>query len=747
MSKISALPVAGPLDGSETVPMVQEGETVRGNIGDHIGSLAQPYIEQVIAARDITQAAVGVNYINEAAALSGAVEGEKFKYWNGDNIVFAEKEDGLIKPLTGEWFDRDKVGEKTVAELLASTEGPRGPGSRWNAGGYRYEEVDPGLDLVGPDEPNGYHVITEGGVKLRVLRSHGAHESAAFGILPNSNNKDALTAALFAAAGSIFIFSNIPVVPFAESVYRANALPAFSNSQYYFEPGVRVYGLGTGENADSTIFKTYYGGSENILISGYGAVLQAHNDDRSHALNLGNYPQNVTVEGLTVIGPGLSLLHAHESDAIYIGGIPDDNLVAKNIVLRDVVSHTSRRNIVSVVGCHGFLGDNCDFSGTIVGAVFRKIVDFEANRYMANGDHAVKSCTLRKSRIHDSADTGVLVSWSTEITIDDCDIWNCVKYAVHCTPGGNIFNADRNRRPGDALGVISFNTATGWIKVSTGDLLTDDLGIHPGVYCARATRNAGAWPTEISSGFYIEDISADQLSIRVSVVWGFMLTSFAGSGSAGSGSLSEDPDASSLWMGVYRTDDAVTIFNSRAWGCGDHCINIAGSGVNASLNRLSPGAGKTGINIQAARDIAANDNNINGMGLALRGITIGSCAGFASNDNTIYGTTLAGIAAIGCTGAELNGDKVNDCAFSGSTEGPIYVNNAKRVKVTGAVLRNSSAKPSLYGLRTGSSAENCLFTRVDATTSGSSNGSSLSISPGTGNRKVDCWQRDGAFAA
>lgn len=72
-------------------------------------------------ARDIAQAAVGVDYADSASALSGAVNGDRFTYWNGDEIVFAKKEGGVIVVLDAPWFDSDKVntaGGVTVQTAL-----------------------------------------------------------------------------------------------------------------------------------------------------------------------------------------------------------------------------------------------------------------------------------------------------------------------------------------------------------------------------------------------------------------------------------------------------------------------------------------------------------------------------------------------------------------------------------------------------------------------------------------------------
>jgi len=106
MVKITQLPNANPLDGSEAVPIVQDGKTRQINPADHLAYISRGAEE----ARDIAQAAVGVDYADEAAALAGSAEGDRFTYWDGDEIVYAKKEEGAVVPITAPWFSADKVG-------------------------------------------------------------------------------------------------------------------------------------------------------------------------------------------------------------------------------------------------------------------------------------------------------------------------------------------------------------------------------------------------------------------------------------------------------------------------------------------------------------------------------------------------------------------------------------------------------------------------------------------------------------
>lgn len=68
MAKISLLDPAGPLTGEEHVPMVQDGETRRGSIGEHIENLAQPFVDAAQASA--AEAASGIQNWRSPIATS-----------------------------------------------------------------------------------------------------------------------------------------------------------------------------------------------------------------------------------------------------------------------------------------------------------------------------------------------------------------------------------------------------------------------------------------------------------------------------------------------------------------------------------------------------------------------------------------------------------------------------------------------------------------------------------------------------
>lgn len=83
---------------------------IEGGAGARFAGLVEGFANESKAARDIAQAAVGVDYADAAAALAGATNGDKFTYWDGSEIVFSTKTAGVLVELAGPWIGADKIG-------------------------------------------------------------------------------------------------------------------------------------------------------------------------------------------------------------------------------------------------------------------------------------------------------------------------------------------------------------------------------------------------------------------------------------------------------------------------------------------------------------------------------------------------------------------------------------------------------------------------------------------------------------
>lgn len=78
MAKISLLPVANDLDGSELVPVVRAGKTHRASVGPLVGAAAQPFIDRAESAADAAEAFVGPTFTSVQAGLAGTVDDQVF---------------------------------------------------------------------------------------------------------------------------------------------------------------------------------------------------------------------------------------------------------------------------------------------------------------------------------------------------------------------------------------------------------------------------------------------------------------------------------------------------------------------------------------------------------------------------------------------------------------------------------------------------------------------------------------------
>lgn len=92
MAKISELPGAAQLDGTEKVPLVKDGVMVQAPYG----ALANPIVAIVEALLTAIEAAAGPNYGSTAEGLAATTAGASFPVDNGDGTVTVYLNDGGI---------------------------------------------------------------------------------------------------------------------------------------------------------------------------------------------------------------------------------------------------------------------------------------------------------------------------------------------------------------------------------------------------------------------------------------------------------------------------------------------------------------------------------------------------------------------------------------------------------------------------------------------------------------------------
>lgn len=176
MAKISALPMAGPLTGAETVPIVQDGSTRGINPADHLAyiatgaELARDQAADLVQSQNIfvdidlptAEASVSEDTIFKLIDSSNGLAEVRRRTAVGSDVLYGEATSAaLASPAPGK--GRDMIGEPSIATMLTSLAPSRGLGAKWHAGGFVYEEAAPGADDA--------HLTTNGGTKLYVVPS------------------------------------------------------------------------------------------------------------------------------------------------------------------------------------------------------------------------------------------------------------------------------------------------------------------------------------------------------------------------------------------------------------------------------------------------------------------------------------------------------------------------------------------------------------------------------------------------
>ena len=553
-----------------------------------------------------------------------------------------------------------------------------------------------------------------------------------FGAVGDGSTVDttAIYAAVAAAAGKTLYFP--------KGTYLTDRIIPQANTVVYLEPGTEIVAISGGT-------RCFQIQQPDVHIWGYGAKTTMDGSQSSHNIYILQGANRCSVRGLWADGSGNT-----GDDCFYIGGDPATNNVPTNISIIDCKGTRAGRNVVSVAAVHGCLIEGCDLSGAGLAAP-RAGIDVEANLYMATGQSAVLQCVIRRNRVYDNDNAGIVVVFGSDVVIEENDVFNNGAGGIIGGTGGVQF-ADSVYRPGDKLGISNFDLATGFITVTSGtagtDLLTEDFGINVGMWMVKQTATGAVWPANMNQTYYqIVDIDATQSKVKIGQALGWQeLSSFPG---AGTGTLSLDPVVSDLGWAVYGREGNTGNIIIRNNFVHD---NIGGQGainMGTSARILIEGnivrASSTGINSNYAYDVVVKNNDVLGVGVTTtqRGINLGASNFVRTDSNTVVGFPLQGINSSGSYGVSLGRDFVRNCG----------TNSSKAVEVNGlsygevrSVCYNDDNHPSAYGIYL----ENCTNVVVKdavARNSGADNATSLT-STGTGfgtNKFIDCIQYDGTF--
>lgn len=150
----------------------------------------------------------------------------------------------------------------TVALLIASTAATFGPmGQIVKAQGFRYEVANPLSEPVSTDNPGGYHLVTAGGVKLRVQPEARGFDVRSFGAIGNgvANDTVAVLAAVAAARAA-----DGPSVYFPAGRYNIAA-----NINGSLSWPVNAGGLHLDGDGFNSTFLIWTGASDGTMIGGF----------------------------------------------------------------------------------------------------------------------------------------------------------------------------------------------------------------------------------------------------------------------------------------------------------------------------------------------------------------------------------------------------------------------------------------------------------------------------------------------
>ena len=578
-----------------------------------------------------------------------------------------------------------------------------------------------------------YDLETVGGLKLSVnVGDDGKFHSSAFGIVPSSDNYTELQDFLDAVEG------RDAVIDWSIAEYRANTLRVKTGTTLTLAAGVKIIGRGDGSARVLQI------DDHDVTIFGYGAYIELPATDVSHALYI-SQAKRARIFGLEIKGPGLPDIH--ESDCIYIGGDPSTDSICEDIYFKDVKAYHARRNVVSITACHGALFENCEFSETFEDGTLRKVVDVEANRYMSDGSSAIRRITLHKCRIHNGWGSGVGLGFGDDVTIDDCDIYDMHADGITASSGGAQFNAGV-WRAGDFLGLISIDSATGWVTVSSESLLSDELGINAGMRC-QLYRNSGStalWPSELQGQRVIQEISDDQLSIRFSNHFDYdLIDSTTGTGTYTT--INENPDLSELVIAIAKDGQCsnLKVYNTRVKGipAGSEAIRL-NTMVGVVLQDVEIETENNGVSVQMSycRNIRIDRLKINGKRATENGLLLGSCEDIKIKNVEAEDFLYEGVKLSGGSYAEVHGT-VKRCATASGPQ--VKMTNCHNPKVS-VHIRNSVSSPSDYGLFLPSSVTSAIIMGSNCKDAGVSNSTSI-VSSSASNIIRDSIQYDGTFRA
>ena len=424
-------------------------------------------------------------------------------------------------------------------------------------------------------------------------------------------------------------------------------------------------------------------------------------------------------------------------DCYYIGtGVAGQK--CEDILIVGGSAKNAKRNNVSVVGSLRGALRNIELSGA-TGAPGAG-VGIEANFYDDVDQTLIDNC-----HIHHNEHGGVVQVFASNSKIVGGSVHDNGTYGVGTGSGGTQFDDGVYRPNVDIFGVTGTDNANGVVLVG------DRTNLPVGMVMNFHLRNGATKPAELSASYFIVSRHVGSNGIVLGQAVDYMeITSFS---TGFTGTQSGDPAVSDVRIQALadgQSDgielDGVTIYNNGAQG-----IFMAGSGGLYAHGCKVYDNGSNQVQTAYTRNVRVIGNEIYQTGASsanYSGIAFGTGSGVMEiTGNNIHDTRGKGINGASWTGANIDGNTVNNCGEFEPSSGKAGVNleSIKGFSVTNnRVMQDGDNVTTLFGIMATGTAIDGTVTGNDCTGAGTTNANSISVSSGT-NAVSNNKRRDGTL--
>ena len=269
-------------------------------------------------------------------------------------------------------------------------------------------------------------------------------------------------------------YANEVIVPNMGLPWIVRPIKLYSNQKITFMPGVVILAKkGEFKGSGDSLFSAE--NVENLVISGYGAILRMNKKDYQDkkqyepaewrmALSLRGC-KNVTIKGVRFESSG--------GDGIYIGAT-DKLDRCEDVVIRDVVCHDNHRQGISVISAVNLTIENCSLTNT-EGTAPQAGIDFEPNR----DNEQLNNILMKNCYIEGNKGAGILMYLNTlkkkslpiSIKIEDCIMKNGFDHGIAIGavgddgPGGEVIFRNCHIEGPQKGGVFIFDKSSEGVKI------------------------------------------------------------------------------------------------------------------------------------------------------------------------------------------------------------------------------------------------------------------------------------------